>query len=1108
MSDILQQHLDSVNERNQKNNLSELLKSKDINSMDLDSLSSIINDSTDLDLSKDEDKKLAIKFLQEIAKKTENQKKIEETDISSIWIERNAFTKILDLVKAFENKKEMESKIFWFTWEELDLLNNFIGEKKLIVKQTQDKINTTKDNVEKTVAVKNESKEERKEIKYETDNKRATLDYLWLNDSDIEDINLDSALKIMSKWEMPTDKLGWESLWYESDWFFWDEELSQLNKLAAKINVSKLKKLDQLSNNWISAKDIVNTKKSLENTKSDEVFNVLCDLNSDWNLNEEDNKSLISWIDILNFIETNNKYENQIIKNIGDILGININSKLDLYNALKNKPSLKYDFFDKLYMLSMTWINLSKALIDWKKWIKSSVDNVSKTLSISEKIGEALSSGFEQKYEESLIKLKASLANVENDEERNKINELINIYSNNKKSFLESFKFDWASVFISLLDNKKWAWAWTTLSNEKVDDFLKNNTSSIIEWMQLNMWLANIWGSYMPWIGINFSSKEFAISEELKASWNAGLFLTVPYLTWTLNYTYNLDDIKNSSLRDFSSAKKLGITWNISTVANWLTLHWTKDQKEAINIKEQQFLSVIDGLFANNFDVSSIKNLKIEDREYLENLSSKIKYSLNLIWFDKLSSTHKKFVLEWIKYSLLNKWREWVYSKLDKDGLDFTWIGLGVQFIAWFLPVPTLWLQVSDYDLKYEKDNHAESLQKISSNNFTSQSEKISWKELISDISEFKNEELDNYLKSNISKFDGTMNWYSTLAMRNPKDYPKFANALFEWNNDKGFSVLERILATDPILKKDKNIQNLLSKFKKVNPEQKAYILAQFEDVIFKDKNSISQVISDKDLWKWREKWLKSVYTNSEIYNEIVDLRNKAKEKIWTNQKKENVSDIMWFVASYKIWYDKDWKAYRLASGEAAIPAGLATAVWWKEWVISITDNEKLVNHTIDKMKNTLYYNQLKSSLEKVIDSKLDNNSFDTLLKKWSLDVNWNIIKLDRDFVFMLYWQCANETLWIRIKSIDLGNGTSTELSFSPNWEIIPNKAILDIDKYNLWIWLKWKEKDSWNNNWWKPEMWTTPGEEKWSQITSTPTEITSPWQTTTSSWTWFNPNN
>ena len=46
-------------------------------------------------------------------------------------------------------------------------------------------------------------------------------------------------------------------------------------------------------------------------------------------------------------------------------------------------------------------------------------------LSISEKIGEALSSGFEQKYEESLIKLKASLANVENDEERNKINELI-----------------------------------------------------------------------------------------------------------------------------------------------------------------------------------------------------------------------------------------------------------------------------------------------------------------------------------------------------------------------------------------------------------------------------------------------------------------------------------------------------------------------------------------------------------------------------------------------------------------------------------------------------------------------------------------------------------
>jgi len=35
---------------------------------------------------------------------------------------------------------------------------------------------------------------------------------------------------------------------------------------------------------------------------------------------------------------------------------------------------------------------------------------------------------------------------------------------------------------------------------------------------------------------------------------------------------------------------------------------------------------------------------------------------------------------------------------------------------------------------------------------------------------------------------------------------------------------------------------------------QKAYILSQFMDAIFRDKNTISQVLSSNELWNDREK--------------------------------------------------------------------------------------------------------------------------------------------------------------------------------------------------------------------------------------------------------------
>jgi hypothetical protein len=65
---------------------------------------------------------------------------------------------------------------------------------------------------------------------------------------------------------------------------------------------------------------------------------------------------------------------------------------------------------------------------------------------------------------------------------------------------------------------------------------------------------------------------------------------------------------------------------------------------------------------------------------------------------------------------------------------------------------------------------------------------------------------------------------------------------------------LKRILKTDPIIKNDIYIKSLLKSIDSFNDMQKAYILSQFMDAIFRDKNSISQVLSSNELWNDREK--------------------------------------------------------------------------------------------------------------------------------------------------------------------------------------------------------------------------------------------------------------
>ncbi len=1009
--------------------------------------------------------------------------------------------KIVDIKISFSQKLQALS---WKTYAELsaeekrfvddaknfaELLQAQKEQKDLYLRQSQDLLKTLKANIKEVQEVKTQSTETRadvssvvstatpaptklkeaREIQIHKKENEAISSYLWLDKKDVDDINLASAIKALSKvnWD---DKASWEKAWYKADWFFWPSELSQLNKLKNNTNIKdKLEKLNFFQGKWIDLLSIINSISTIENNWKEKVLESLCDLDWDGKIDQNLDKWLISWKEILDFIEKNKSKETEIIKNISLITWVDFNDKISLFKALKNNPTIKYTFFSNLYFLWMAWANLRNALIGWQKGISDSITSLWKNLEISEKLTESLMPWFEAKYNEVISNLKQQISSETDTEKKNKLSELLSIYEGDKKWFLESFRVNMSWLWISLIQDKKWLWVWANLTNDKIDKFIKEKSNELIKSMQINLWFSGWQKWFIPWIWINFTSRDFKFSEDTKALFDAWLFLTTPYLIWTLKHNYNSDDIKNAWFKDFSTdAKNISLTWNISTLANWITLWWSKDKLQAIEKKEQQFKALLDDLITKDTDaiwiIWKIESLTIpdEDKKYLKNFAIKIGNTLNMIWFDKLNLNQKILAISWVKNALLNEWKTWLFIEAQKGGFEFTWAWIWLQFIAWILPIITLWVQASNHTLSYEKDNHANARQRAASPNLwqiiTTSSTKTQWKEVISSLEVLKNREIDLYLQKNVSKFDWSKNDGSPIAMRNPRDYPKFLNALKWWKIDEAFNILKTILKTDVILKNDKETKEILSKLdwlKSSDSATKSYVVAQFMDVMFKDKNSIEKVINTDTLWKGREKWLKWVYNNEKVYTEIKSLRNTVKNKVKWKETPESVSNIMWFVASYKIWWE-EWKAKSLWKAEAVIPPGLATAVWWKNWIEKITDNN-LIDHTIANLEKTPFYDKLKISLWSIIsksypDFTIDDKSFNELLKTWELKVWDKVVKLNRDFVFFLYGRCANETLWLEIKWLDLWNWKVEEIKFNSDWEISINRPIFIRNEYNIWV--------------------------------------------------------
>lgn len=131
--------------------------------------------------------------------------------------------------------------------------------------------------------------------------------------------------------------------------------------------------------------------------------------------------------------------------------------------------------------------------------------------------------------------------------------------------------------------------------------------------------------------------------------------------------------------------------------------------------------------------------------------------------------------------------------------------------------------------------------------------------------------------------------------------------------------------------------------------------------------------------------------------------------------------DLLWFTAFYRKAAGK-WRSFSM------------TSLWWVEVqpnTEKIIEDEEQKKESfcwfMDNFETQKYEQQmLRERIMKSMDSKLsfDADVLKDLLEssnQWkSIDIDWKNVKINFDVVFYLLGECANESLWLSINSIDI----------------------------------------------------------------------------------------
>lgn len=264
----------------------------------------------------------------------------------------------------------------------------------------------------------------------------------------------------------------------------------------------------------------------------------------------------------------------------------------------------------------------------------------------------------------------------------------------------------------------------------------------------------------------------------------------------------------------------------------------------------------------------------------------------------------------------------------------------------------------------------------------------------------------------------------------------------------------------NPNIKSD--IENVRNEINKITDfDQKVFVVDRFK--------MIFSLISWTDSKEWLQKLAKKrskTYESLKWYATNGDefplagksYRDKLISSLWNGKvDRKPDSNLVGMTAFYKRGHRGTWENPNELIWQQLVQAyGYSmTEIWWTDylWTLYGVEQEDL-NNTKEWFINNLNASQVhKNLLKKVFSDKIWNNIDDTqlfkLLKWEEIEINidkWvKKIKIDAKYVFYLLWECANESIGVKLWSLKI----ITEI---PHEELIPVEAddILD-------VWVDWQ---------------------------------------------------
>jgi len=346
---------------------------------------------------------------------------------------------------------------------------------------------------------------------------------------------------------------------------------------------------------------------------------------------------------------------------------------------------------------------------------------------------------------------------------------------------------------------------------------------------------------------------------------------------------------------------------------------------------------------------------------------------------------------------------------------------------------------------------------------------------------------------------------------------------------------------------------NELSKFIKELPsedyETRAYIIDRIKQT-FAIEDGYQNLTINK-LFKARKEHYKTLSSAwlpnfpSGIDRSLITGKWNLDAKFDLNQKKK-YENLIWYTAFYRWQKNSNNRRYSMtAPWDTSVygnfisdPLKLDNLSKSKEWFIA--------NLKVNKYERELLLKSISTKIPKDYKDYITSDNLLGFLDKWELSIdNWKkIIKLNADYVFYLLWECANESLWLRVNSVKITDNQTvyeTEkwiihihedyewtidmswwMSWKMTWWYQYKKLGVDISTwaYNsdydarisqrdlnlVWVFTKWsKEID---NQWVDEEtdnQWTKKGNWKDNQWTwiKKPIDNQWTWRKNNNQWTW-----